>query len=484
MTFEHYGPPPFAHQKQVFENTWDREAYALLWEMRVGKTKPTIDTAVRLFEENRIGGGFVSAPNGVHLNWSRTAIPEHCHPRSRPVTFEWNAGRANTSKYQKEFDAFLAHDGLTWLCMNGESLITENAQQAIKKFSAWRKPLAALDEAHMFKTPRAQRTKTVLKMRPLFPYRRILTGTPATQGPFDLWSQFNFLDPAILGPTFIPFKQRYGIFKRVRYGSGPSFDELVDYRDLDHLYQRIKPHSSRLTQADVYDLPNQIVERRMFELAPHQKSAYNQLREELLLELDTGAVITATMALTMLLRLQQISRGFVGVDSSTIHDLGSPRPSIAALKSILEQLPGKAIIWCRFRQDVEEVMKLSAEMGRNPIRYDGAVPQEDRPAARAKFLGDPSAKDFVGTPQTGGVGVDLSSADTTIFYSHGWDLAQRLQAIARMQGPNQKSKSLLLVDMVAVGTPDIRCLDAHARKEDLAATVTGDKLRAILSEKL
>lgn len=480
MGYEHHGPPPFAHQKQIFENTKDRAAYALLWEMRVGKTKPTIDTAAFQYAEGNIGGGFVSAPNGVHLNWSREAIPQHCPPRVRPHVFEWNAGRANTSKYRKSFDEFLARDGLAWLCMNGESLITENAHAAIREFAVRRRPLAALDEAHMFKTPRAMRTKAVLKMRPLFPMRRILTGTPATQGPFDLWSQFNFLDPTILGPTFVPFKQRYGVFKRVKYGSGPAFDELVEYRDLDHLYQRIAPHSSRLTQGEVYDMPAIVPMRQYFELAPHQRKAYEELKENLLLELESGAVITAIMALTMLLRLQQISRGFVG-NGPDIHDLGSPRPSINALRGLVEQLPGKSVIWCRFTADVETVLAALREMGRNPVRYDGQVPQEDRPGIRAQFRDDPRVTDFVGTPATGGVGVDLSAADAVIFYSHGWNLAERLQAIARIQGPNQKSKSLLVADLVAADTPDARCLDAHARKEDLASIVTGDKLRLLLT---
>lgn len=477
MTYEHHGPPPFAHQREIFERTRGLEFYALLWEMRVGKTKPSIDTAAWLFERGSIDAVLVIAPIGVHLNWARVAIPEHCPPRVRSSILEWVAARAGTKKFQTQLEGFLKHDGLAWLCANFDALITANFQEAVAQLTKWRRVLLIVDEAHNVKTPKAQRTKALLKLRSAFKYRRVLTGTPATQGPFDLWSQFNLLSPEILGPRFVPFKQRYGVFKRVRYGSGPAFDELVEYRDLDDLYRRIEPHSSRLTQADVYDLPPMISERRFFELSATQRAAFEKLREELILELESGAVITAVSALTMLLRLQQISRGFLS-QNGEVHDLGAPRPALAALRGVLEQLPGKAVIWCRFRQDVEQIV---AALGPEAcVRYDGSVPPDWRPGWLQRFREEPARRWFVGTPATGGVGVDLSAADAVIFYSHGWDLAQRLQAIARIQGPNQKSKSLLLVDLVAAGTPDLRCLESHARKEDLAAIVTGDKLRDIL----
>ena len=467
----------FKHQQTILEQTQDLEYYALLWEMRVGKTLPTILTAIHNFSLGKVDAALVIAPSGVHINWSRRAIPEAREAKDSII--EWSSAKAKQQKFLRTFELALTDQRFLWMCVNVESLITENTKAAILKLLKYRKTMLIVDEAHTIKTPAAKRTKFVLNIAKHFPIRRILTGTPSTQGPFDLWAPFKVLHPDILGNTFVPFKQRYGIFKRVRFG-GPAFDQLVAYRDLDHLRERIKPFSSRLTQADVFEnLPALVQERRFFELSPAQRDAYDTLKTELILLLNSGELISTPQAIVNLIRLQQISRGYLGHEGNIV-DLGHPKPSVQAAVELTEQLEGKAIFWCRFQNDVDELIIAFKKAGIKGVRYDGQVSLDERAVGLAAFTNDPSVRVLVGTPATGGVGIDLSAADTMVFYSHSYNLGERLQAIARMQGPKQTAKSLLLIDLVGVDTADEKCLGILDKKEDLLSTITGDKLRQLL----
>ena len=477
----------FKHQKETFEATRDLPAFAWLWMMRCGKSFPAADTAIYLYEQKKIDAVIIVAPNGVHLNWARNVIPSiYAELKTEgkdqdDFLLEWNSSKSKTRKFQEQLQKAFDHQGLLWFCCNVEAVWTNALDSYLTRLVLKRRCLLIVDEAHKCKTPSSQCTKAVIRLSKACPYRRILTGTPATQGPFDLWSQFHILDPMILGPRFVPFKQTYGVFKRMRFGSGPVFDQLVEYKNLDKLYEIIKPYSSRLTQAEVFEnLPELVHETRYFELSPQHRRVYNELKNELMATLESGEVLTAPEAIVQLIRLQQISRGFTGgIDDPNTTSLGKPYNSLTALEDIVEQVEGKIIVWCKFRADVELIHTTFAEKFLC-VRYDGALNHEQRAESLKRFTTDPKVKMIVGTPAAGGIGVDMSAADTMIFYSHDYNLGNRLQAIARMQGPNQKSKSLLLIDLVAVDTTDEDCLAILDKKQDLAKILTGDKLREML----
>lgn len=470
--------PMFAHQQATYDATKDLEYFAYLWEMRCGKTLPIINTMVHWYELAKMDFVLVLAPSGVHLNWSRIQLPMH---RPKDCIIEWDGGKANNKGFQKLLGNVIADKtNLAWLCMNREALLTESGQEAIANILEERHCGLVCDESDIFKNPKARSTKYILKHAQDFRPRRTATGTSAPQGPFDLWSQFNILHPDILGNKFLPFKQRYGIFKRVRYG-GPAFDQLVAYRDLDQLQERIAKFSSRLTQVEVYDnLPEKMPpEMRLFKMNKEQSAAYEEMRVQMMVALESGEIVNAPQALVWLLRLQQISRGFLPKEDGTMHPLGSEAP-IEALLQTLKQMEGKSIIWCRFHEDVDNVVRALTEAGKKVVRHDGRMSKDERADARVLFKSDPSVTEFVGTPGTGGIGVDLSEAQNSIFYSHSYDLRERLQAIARPEGPNQKADKLFIVDIVAADTRDMDLLSKLEKKEDLMATVNGDKIRQLL----
>lgn len=463
----------FKHQREIVESTKDREAYALLWEMRVGKNLPIIDTAAHLYDQGKIDAVMVIAPSGVHINWARTVIPPE---RPHDSIIEWSAGVSGKVSFKQRWDRALSSSSLLWVCVNVEAMATASYRDLQGQLTKAKRTMRVIDESHRLKSPTAMRTKYAINTTPHFPYRRILTGTAAPNSPFDLWSQFACLDPQILGPRFVPFKQRYGVFQRVRYG-GPAFDKLVSYKDLDNLKARIAPHSSRLTQSDVYDnLPDLTTQHRTFVMSEVQQQAYQRMKNEMLLELSSGLTITVQQAIVMMLRLQQISRGFISSQDGMVHDLGGPKPSIAALIQDLEMIDGKVIIWANFTEDVNSILKSMDEEGLKAVRYDGQTSKEDRYNNLQLFLNDPETRYLVGTPATGGTGLDVSVAQTTYFYSHSYKLAERLQAVARNQGPNQKSNKLLLVSLVAEETGDATCLQRLDEKMAMMQGLMGDKI--------
>lgn len=483
---------PWGHQADDLVASADLPAAALPWEPRCGKTKISIDTAAHLASVGRIDAAVVLAPNGVHLNWSRDELPLHW-PLGEPDVVEWQSVKAKGVGYRKALDASLKTDRFLWVVANHEALYgpTRGATRGselyeyLRRLARSKRSLLVVDESHRFKSPKARRTKALHKLAPLFPYRRTLTGTPAPEGPFDLWSQYHALDPEILGPRFVTFRARYGVFERVRYGHGPSFDQLVEYRNLDELQRRIAPITFPRRKADCLDLPDRVFARRRFVLSPEQRRVYDTLRDDAVARLDSGEEVSVQQAVTLLLRLQQVSRGHVTDDERQPRDLGPTFPAVDSVAELIEDHPGKAIVWCKFTRDVDLVAeRLIEAYGRETVAVVvGGTPGEERGRLRARFREDPALRFWVGTAAAGGIGVDLSAASLMVFYSHGYSLAERLQALERNYGSRQEADRVDVVDLVAHETVDDRLVAALAAKEDLAARLVGPALRDLLTGK-
>jgi len=474
-------PSLWQHQQEDLDRSWQLPGAALFWEPRLGKSRVIIETAARLRAQHLIDAVIVVAPNGVHLNWSRDQLPRFW-PDVIDHLVEWRSGRVGTKAFDRDLALALTPGDFLWFVCNVEAVATDKLQKFLYKLTGKRRCLLVVDESHYVKNPRALRTRALMRLADRCPFRRILSGTPTPQGPFDLWSQFFLLDPTVLGPRYTTFKQRYGVWKRVSFG-GPSFDQLVEYRNLEELTRRTAPLSFPRKKSDCFDLPERLFTRRYFELAPDHARAYRQLRTELLTELESGLEITAPLAIVRLLKLQQISRGHVTDDSGARHDLPGARPAVEAVVELLRAHTGKAIIWCRFVRDVELVIAglEEADLGGGAVSCVGATSPEERVQRRVWF-NDPESpiRFWVGTLATGGVGVDLGAASLMIFYSHGFDLAQRLQGLERNYGDSQKAPRVEVVDLVAADTVDEKALDVLDRKEDLARRLTALGLRELL----
>ena len=334
----------------------------------------------------------------------------------------------------------------------------------------------AIDESTTIKNPKAKRTKNIISMAKMAVYRRILTGSPVTKNPLDLYSQCEFLNDELLDFTsYYAFRNRYAEMKTLHL-AGRSIQVVSYFKNLDELSEQLKTFSYRVLKEDCLDLPPKIYMKREIELSAEQKKVYKQMKEEALASLH-GKQITTMTVLTQLMRLQQITCGHFVADDGTTQEIKSNR--LNELMDILEEVEGKAIIWCHWQRDVKIIKEaLVKEYGpRSVVDYYGLTPQDKRQKNKDAFQKNPKVRFFVGTPQTGGYGLTLTAANTVIYYSNGYDLEKRIQSEDRAHRIGQK-KSVTYIDIMAEDTVDHKITKSLRKKINIASEVMGEELRS------
>jgi SNF2 family DNA or RNA helicase len=334
----------------------------------------------------------------------------------------------------------------------------------------------AVDESTTIKTPSAKRTKSILALSEIAKYRRILTGSPVTKSPLDLYTQCGFLNEEILGFTsYYAFRSRYAHMVDRNFG-GRRVQIVKSYQRLDELSKLLEPYSYRVLKEDCLDLPDKIYIRREVELTEEQLKLYTTMKQMALASLN-GKTLTAPNVLTQLMRLHQITCGHFKSDSGELQEIKNNR--IEELMSILDETEGKAIIWANYIYDIERIVEaIKKEYGDDSVvQYYGAIDTDTRQKSIEKFQ-DPRSpvRFFIGNPQTGGYGITLTAASTVIYYSNGYDLEKRLQSEDRAHRIGQK-KSVTYIDLIAEKTVDEKIVKALRKKIDIASQVMGEELK-------
>jgi SNF2 family DNA or RNA helicase len=466
---------PFAHQLKALEMSWDKKVFAYFMEMGTGKSKVLIDNMSMLYDKGHINGALIIAPKGVYKNWFDSEIPTHMpnHIEKTMVLWESSAGKSK----EKELDTlFKSSFDLHILIMNVEALSTKKGKQFAEKFLSCHKTLMAIDESTTIKNPGAIRTKTIIDLGHNTKYKRILTGSPVTKSPLDLFTQCAFLDPWLLDhQSYYSFKTRYAITKQINV-SGRMVQIVVGYRNLGELSDKLKPFSHRVLKDDCLDLPPKTYMKRTIQLSEEQSKVYKQMKEIALATLN-GKMTTTHNVITQLMRLHQITCGHFKSDDGTTQTLKSNR--LDELMDVLSEMEGKAVIWAHYRYDIEVIVEaLKKEYGdKSVVTYYGDTSTDDRQKA-IKLIQDPKSevRFIVGTPQTGGYGITLTGASTMIYYSNGYDLEKRQQSEARIDRIGQE-KPMTYIDIIAEGTVDEKIVKALRTKVNIATEVMGEELK-------
>ena len=466
---------PYEHQLTALEKSWNRETYAYFMEMGTGKTKVLIDNAAMLYDKGKIDGLLIIAPKGVIGTWYNQELPAHLPDHIENVTVLWQA-LINKKQQSKLNTLFEISNDLHILIMNVEAFSTDKGVKFAKKFLLSHNTLMVIDESTTIKNPKALRTKSIVEISKMAKYRRILTGSPVTKNPLDLYAQCYFLDPYHLEhQSYYSFRMRYAIMKTA-FISGRSIQLVSGFKNLAELSKKLQPFSYRVLKEDCLDLPPKIYMKRTIDLTPEQKKVYKQMKEEALAELH-GKQITTMTALTQLMRLQQITCGHFVADDGTTQQIKSNR--LNELMDILDEVEGKAIIWAHWQKDIQVIKEaIVKEYGpRSVVDYYGLTTQEDRETNRTRLQEDDTCRFLVGTPQTGGYGITLTAANTVIYYSNGYDLEKRLQSEDRAHRIGQK-KSVTYVDIIAEDTIDKKIQDSLRKKINIASEVLGEEIRS------
>ena len=466
---------PYAHQTTALEMSWNKKVFAYFMEMGTGKTKVAIDNIAMLYDNGKINGVLIIAPKGVYKTWYSQEIPTHLADHIKPKTVLWQA--MINQKQQKLLNTLFetGHD-LHILIMNVEAFSTKKGVDFATRFLSSHNTYMAVDESTTIKNPGAKRTKSIVGLGKYAKYRRILTGSPITKSPLDLYKQCEFLDEYLLDhSSYYTFRTRYAVMRKANF-NGRSVEIVVGYKNLGELSDKIKPFSYRVLKDDCLDLPKKTFMKRIITLTAEQEKVYKQMKEMALAQLN-GKLLTTANALSQLMRLHQITCGHFKANDGSTQAIKNNR--LVELMGVLEEIEGKAVIWAHYQFDVKTIVNsIEQTYGKNSVvTYYGLTPDKERQNNLKQFQNPTSSVRFiVGTPQTGGYGITLTAASTMIYYSNGYDLEKRQQSEARIDRIGQENP-MTYVDILCEDTVDERIVKALRKKINIATEIMGEKLK-------
>lgn len=465
-----YKTQPREHQMRSFEVSKDRAAYGLFLEQGLGKTKVILDNAAHLWASGKIDTLLIDAPNGVHAQWIDEQLPIHLPDWVPRKTAVYKSEQPQWLKKEIE-DVFAYNDGLRIFAVHHDASVTDKGLKFIQRVLDSGRALWCIDESsRKIKTPGAKRTKATLKMRKLAPFRRILDGTPVTRGVEDLYTQLMFLSDDVHGfSSFYTFRNRYCLTRQVQ-GAPTGVVEIYGYRNLEELQKRMDAWTIRLRAEDCLDLPERTYVERPVLLTAEQKRLYNEMKDELITQLDSGEVISAEQAVVKLLRLQQIICGHAKDEDGTVHSIASNRAA-EALAAAQQSQGAKCIVWARFHHDIDTLAATFRKAGFKPVTWDGRTSIDDRKAAKDKFINDPECGPFIANPGSAGTGTDglQHASHTAIWYSNTFKATERWQGDARLFRDGQKG-TVNNIDLVVAGSVDMHILRTLKQRKDVAVT--------------
>ena len=463
----HYKTKPFIHQRQSLIEGAKPYNFAYFMEMGTGKTKVAIDNAAFLFQQKEIDFVFVIAPNSVYRNWKKE-IDFHC-PELTNI-YMWKVTKDKTFKLDPK--------KLTFVLMNVEALSHASGKKWLeyKLLKHGKNSMIILDESTTIKNLKASRTKAIIKLGKLAKYKRILTGSPITKSPLDLFSQCAFLDKKLLGyENYTVFKSRYAVMYSIERG-GYNIQIPKYYVNLEELEYKLKNFSYRVRKKDCLDLPPKQYVQRMIELPEEQRKAYEQLKANALIILRDDEV-SYNNKLTELLKLQQVANGFIKTNDGKIVDFKS-NAKLKELLSILEESEDKCIIWANYVHNIEMIKKKLGEVyGKDSVvSIYGKDSVDIRNKAVESFQSNDRCRFLVGNPTVGGYGLTLTAAKYVIYFSNSYNLEVRQQSEDRAHRYGQTSQ-VTYIDLIATDTIDEMVLHNLENKIELSAKTLGEQVQ-------
>jgi SNF2 family DNA or RNA helicase len=460
---------PMEHQNRALNKAWSQKNFGLFMEPGTGKTKTTIDLMTARFLAGEIDTVIVVCPNDVKGNWP-TQITMHSPVGVNVFTLDMDKKDPWTRHAASHHSP---KDGLCWYIIGIESI--QGSVRAFEQTKLFANGRAAMvvDESSRIKSPSAVRAKRCCDIGVRCTSRLILTGTEITQGIIDLFMQFEFLDPQIIGiGDWYSFRNRFAVM------GGFENKQIIGYQNVDELMEIIRPHVFEVSKAEALpDLPPKVYETRIVKPNEEQKRIYRDLNKYLEAEIN-GQLVEPKNVLEKMLRLQEVTSGFYSVEEMDPitekkvfkkFPIPGTDPKISALLDLSEEIRGKAIIWSRFRWQIEIIASaLRKKYGdESVVEFHGGIDSDARIVARQKFQDVSSpVRWFVGNQATGGIGIDLFAANTMIYLANDFSSEKRIQSEDRAHRIGQREK-VLYIDLVMEGTVDRVIMAALKQKKDM-----------------
>ena len=492
MLIEGIKSTPYRHQWDCFNLSKDRKAFGIFSEMGTGKSLMCLMTAAHLYLTGKIKRLLIVAPKGCYRTWTDSEIPTHL---SEDLPYKSAYWSSYSTKEDKKQLAALESPGeaLRILVVNIEACVSEKTVNFMVDFMKKQATMLVVDESTTLKNPQAKRTKIMINVGKFAEYRRICSGSPIPNGAVDLYTQTEFLQKNLLGFTnFYAFRNRFAVMQDQRFGQ-QSFKRIVGYRDMDALKALMNKFSFIIKKADCLDLPPKVYQTVDVTMGPRQARAYNDMLQDAYVQLGDGSSVTAQMVMTQLVRLHQIACGFLKPDFMDEVPFGEPNDRVETLLSLLEQAPGKCIIWATYRYNVRQIVDaIGKRFGEESVvDFYGATSDDDRKYAKKAFQDpDSPVKYIVSNPASGKFGNNWTQGTTVIYFSNSYDLEFREQSEDRAHRIGQEGAvhasgedpSVLYIDLVVKGTVDERIVKVLKAKKKLSNEVVQSNWKWLLGQ--
>jgi SNF2 family DNA or RNA helicase len=462
----HYKTEPFSHQKRALAKINKLNGVAALFmEMGTGKTKVAIDWAGISAMNFGLKRVLVICPVSVLGVWEQQ-IKLHC-----PITSRVTVLSGSTRDRLIAINEVRSHQRGTidWLIINYEGIWRETSEDGLQdQLISWLPDLVIADESHRLKSPTSRQSKAAWQIARHARSRLILTGSPITKGPLDLFGQFRFLGSEIVGENWYKFRNRYAI-----YGGFGKF-QIKGYKNLKELVEKTRKASFRIKKEQCLDLPEKLFLDVPVTLSPEAQQIYRKMAREMIVEIeDTQA--TAAIVLVKLLRLSQITSGFVKDIEGNLRVFDDSK--LASCLDLLEDVLAndeKVVIFCRFRKDISRLAyAIQDRFRKTPLILSGSVPADRRNSIVREFHENLRKKIFIAQIQAGSLGIDLTPASVAVFYSLDYNYANYVQAMDRLHRIGQ-TRSVTYYHLIAERSIDRLVLETLRDKGNLAEAIIHD----------
>lgn len=468
---------PAEHQIDALKRLYSVNSSALFMEMGTMKTRVMIDMMTAHFYERRIQFVIVITPLTVKMSTWQDELANFspCPYNFIDVDSDYRASSFRVSQ-----------DRLTWLVVGVESLSQGKTFKALEPVTKLGLPFACgVDESTRIANWKAICTQAAFDLRRRALIKFIATGFELKRDLEDLYAQFEFLDPNIIGcGDYFAFRNRYCIM------GGYKNKEVIGYNHIDELMGLIAPNVYQCDKSKL-NLPPKLYEKRIIKLSPEQRKMYIRIKSGDVERVSVENVLTKT------LRLQQVACGFYNEDKQEAPDPKTGRvkklpavlveivppsknPKLRELLLICKEISHPMIVWVETMYEFKIITEALGKLGK-VLSIIGSTPKEERRGIITEFQTG-SVPYFVGTTTAGGIGTTLTAARTVVYFSNGQRLEQRVQSEDRAHRKGQTG-SVTVIDLVAEGTVDVSVLANHAEKIELAMYVKAAIRNQIALEK-
>jgi SNF2 family DNA or RNA helicase len=455
----------FIKQQEILDASIDKKLWALFCEAGTGKTFMAIRTSEHWWGREWADCVLVICPKTLIFGtWIDVELPKHS---SIPYNaWGWKSTFTKTIKADL-IKKLKDKTKLLYIIVNHDAITSKSFLPVYNTLIKFRKTGFIYDESTAIKSIKTDRAKAAIEMGKAAVFKRIMTGTPITEGPLDVYSQTEFLEEGILGfKSYFSMKTRYCEIRMKKFGAR-SFPEIIGYRDLDNLYNRLERFSSFLKLKDCVDMPEQVFSSISVEMTAEQETHYKTLRKLAIAWIEEHEV-TAVNALALMRKLHQVAVGQMKIDDTTYVSIDNNR--LATLKEIMDDVNHQVIIWSVYRNSTLDILKY---LGNRAV----GISVKHSPEQRSQLIEQWKRGDHQGlvlNQASAAHGLTLIEGLTSVFYSNDFSLERRLQALRRPYRLGQTNRTRV-IDLFAPGTVEVGILNSLIQKEEIANIATDKK---------